>query len=155
MHSLSNSELSAKHNRTVSGWQLRHGTALAKVLDAHAACNGGLVVCGLSNRQAERLTGVRRTLISIVNKAGPETVEALEEGYISLSDLRVAAERKSKSERVSRYVRRVGVPAVLDAIGQLPGSRTYLPGLLLDAFGNGIASDLLERATAPAAITTD
>jgi hypothetical protein len=37
-------ELSAKRDRTVSGWQLRHSRVLAKVLGAHAACNGGLTV---------------------------------------------------------------------------------------------------------------
>jgi hypothetical protein len=138
-------------NRIVTGWQLRHGRVLAKVLDAHAACNGGLTVTKLSNRQSEKLFGVSRKLISIVNQAGPEAVEALEKGDISLSDLRAAAEQKSKSQRVARYVNRAGLLPVVAALQQI--ARTENPAdlaaLLLVAFGKDVMCDALDLVTAP------
>jgi hypothetical protein len=144
-------------NRIVSGWQLRHSAPLAKVLDAHAACNGGLTVTKLSSRQSEKLFGVNRKLISIVNQAGAEAVEALERGDISLSDLRFAAERKSKSRRISRYVNRAGFPAVIAALQQI--ARTENPAdlaaLLLSAFGKDVMCDALDLVTAPTPVTAD
>lgn len=144
-------EVSAKRDRTVSGWQLRHGRVLAKVLDAHAACDGGLTVTKLSNCQAEKLTGISRGLISIINKAGPKTVEMLERGDISLSDLRVAAEQKSKSDRVSRYVSRAGFPTVVAALQRTVGAENHadLAELLIVAFGKDVMCDVLDRVTAP------
>jgi hypothetical protein len=146
-------------NRIVSGWQLRHSAPLAKVLDAHAACNGGLTVTKLSNRQAEKLFGVNRKLISIVNQAGPETVEALEKGEVSLLDLRIAAEQKSKSERVSRYVSRAGFLTVVAALQRIARTENHadLAALLMVAFGKDVMCDALDLVTAPPATqpTTD
>ena len=146
-------ELSAKRDRTVSGWQLRHSRVLAKVLDAHAACNGGLMVTKLSNRQAEKLFGVNRKLISIVNQASPKAVEALEKGEVSLLDLRIAAEQKSKSERVSRYVSRMGFPTVVAALQRIARTENHaeLAELLMVAFGKDVMCDILDRVTAPPA----
>ena len=138
-------------NRIVSGWQLRHSAPLAKVLDAHAACNGGLTVTKLSNRQSEKLFGVSRKLISIVNQAGPEAVEALEKGDISLSDLRAAAEQKSKSQRVARYVNRAGLLPVVAALQQIArtGNPADLAALMMVAFGKDVMCDALDLVTAP------
>jgi hypothetical protein len=153
MQHLTELELSAKRDRTVSGWQLRHSRVLAKVLDAHAACNGGLMVTKLSNRQAEKLFGVNRKLLSIVNQAGPQAVEALEKGDISLLDLRIAAEQKSKSERVSRYVNRAGFLPVVAALQRI--ARTENPAdlaaLLMVAFGKNVMCNALDLVTAPPA----
>ena len=151
MQHLTELELSAKRDRTVSGWQLRHSAPLAKVLDAHAACNGGLTVTKLSNRQSEKLFGVSRKLIAIVNRAGPQAVEALEKGDISLSDLRVAAEQKSKSERVSRYVNRAGFLTVVAALQRIARTENHadLAELLMVAFGKDVMRDVLDRVTAP------
>jgi hypothetical protein len=150
MHPLAERKLS--DNRIVTGWQLRHGRVLAKVLDAHAACNGGLTVTRLSNRQAQALTGVNRKLISIVNQAGAEAVEALEKGDISLSDLRAAAEQKSESERVSRYVNRAGLLPVVAALQQIArtGNPADLAALMMVAFGKDVMCDALDLVTAPA-----
>jgi hypothetical protein len=146
-------ERKVSDNRIVSGWQLRHSAPLAKVLDAHAACNGGLTVTKLSNRQAEKLFGVNRKLISIVNQAGPETVEALEKGEVSLLDLRIAAEQKSKSERVSRYVSRAGFLTVVAALQRIARTENHadLAELLMVAFGKDVMCDILDRVTAPPA----
>lgn len=149
MHSLAERELST--NRIVSGWQLRHSGATAKVLDAHAACNGGLMITKLSARQAEKLTGVNRKLISIVNRAGPEAIAALEKGEVSLFALCAAAERKSKSERVFRYASRAGFPTVVAVLQRI--SRAETPAdfaeLLMVAFGKDVMRDVLDRVTAP------
>jgi hypothetical protein len=105
----------------------------------------------LSNRQAEKLFGVNRKLISIVNQAGAEAVEALDKGDISLSDLRVAAEQKSKSERVSRYVSRMGFLTVVAALQRIARTENHaeLAELLMVAFGKEVMCDILDRVTAP------
>jgi hypothetical protein len=146
-------ERKVSDNRIVSGWQLRHSAPLAKVLDAHAACNGGLTVTKLSNRQSEKLFGVSRKLISIVNQAGAKAVEALEKGDISLSDLRVAAEQKSKAERVSRYINRAGFLTVVAALQRIARTEnpTDLAALLMIAFGKDVMCDALDLVTAPPA----
>jgi hypothetical protein len=129
---------------------LRHGTAAQRALAANAACNGGLTVKGLSDRQAEKLTGVRRSLIGVINRAGPATVEALEKGETTLAAIRAEAEKKSGPARTARYVRRKGAPAVIDALAQLPIAQVDdIVERIFVAFGDAAVTRALDRLTSP------
>jgi hypothetical protein len=97
------------------------------------------VVTRLSCRQAARLTWVRREFIALVNKSEPATIEALAKGEISLRDLRHAAETTAKTDRVGKYIERVGRDAVLEAFAKsCRGQPDVVAGCLVPLFGPAV-----------------
>jgi hypothetical protein len=126
MHALP--ERSAPHNGTLTGRQLRRAKPAARVVIATELCNGGLIVTGLSCRQAARLTSADRGAISVANHATPDEREALERGKIT-----IAALRKPPSERaIANYVKRIGLTRIIAIVGPGP------------------ALDIIDQLTAPA-----
>lgn len=125
------SETLVQHNEIngiLTGRQLRRAKPPARIVIGSELCNGGLVVTGLSCRQAARLTRADRGAISAVNHATPDEREALERGKITIGDL-----RKPPSER-----------AVLNAIKRIGLAR------IIAIAGPGAALDIIDQMTAPA-----
>jgi hypothetical protein len=122
------SEQSVQHNGTLTGRQLRRAKPATRIVVATELCNGGLIVTGLSCRQAARLTGSDRAAVSVANRATPEQREALERGKTTIAVL-----RKSPSERaIANYVKRIGLPRIIAIAGP------------------GMALDIIDQLTAPA-----
>jgi hypothetical protein len=121
-------ESSVQHNGTLTGRQLRRAKLATRIVVASELCNGGLIVTGLSCRQAARLTSADRGAISVVRHATSDEREALERGQIT-----IAALRKPPSERaVANTIKRIGFARII-AIG-----------------GPGAALDIIDQLTAPA-----
>jgi hypothetical protein len=122
------SEQSVQHNGTLTGRQLRRAKPATRIVVATELCNGGLIVTGLSCRQAARLTGSDRAAVSVANRATPEQREALERGKTTIAVL-----RKSQSERaIANYIKRIGLPRIIAIAGP------------------GTALDIIDQLTAPA-----
>jgi hypothetical protein len=116
-----------QHNGTLTGAQLRRAKPATRIVVASELCNGGLIVTGLSCRQAARLTSADRGAISVANHATPDERAALERGKIT-----IAALRKPLSERaVMNTIKRIGFARII-AIG-----------------GPGAALDIIDQLTAP------
>ena len=128
------SETLVQHNEIngiLTGGQLRRAKRAARIVIGSELCSGGLVVTGLSCRQAARLTSADRGAISTANHATPEQREALERGKITIGDL-----RKPPSERaIASYVKRIGLARIIAIAGP------------------GAALDIIDHLTAPATPT--
>jgi hypothetical protein len=122
------SERLGQHNGTVTGGQLRRAKPAARIVIGSELCNGGLVVRGLSCRQAALLTSADRKAISAANHATPDEREALERGKITIGDLRKPPSRKA----ISNYIERVGLARIIAIAGP------------------GAALDIIDQLTAPA-----
>jgi hypothetical protein len=107
-------ESNAQNNKTLTGRQIRRASTRFRVLAAHAACNGGLTVSGLSARHAAGLVHVDRGLINAANRAAPDEIEALARGGTPLASLRSAAPTDAA---VKKYLERVGLARIVAIAG--------------------------------------
>jgi acyl-CoA hydrolase len=107
------SEHPTHHNGTLTGRQLRCAKAATRIVVASELCNGGLLVTGLSCRQAASLTGADRGAISTANHATPDQREALERGWVSLASLR----KPTSDKAIAAYVERVGLAKIITVVG--------------------------------------